>query len=314
LKRIIIDTDVGLDVDDAYAISLAAKSPELTVEGITTVYGDTLLRARIALKLLKLANRKDIRVIAGEGEPITENKQSLMLGFEGECVLTPKDRELEVPRRSAVDFIADKALAPKKDLTIVTIGALTNIALALKKQPDIKKGIKELIIMGGMINPPEINGKKVPYDAEYNFTCDPEAARIVFESGIPLTLVPIDTTMKPDNYLTENELTKLQEANIPLTKTLLEMTKIWLEHYKKLASTMGMPLEIVKPWMHDPLTLTVTLKREIYKIENLPLRIDTEEGKARVIQDKEKGVEVKVCTDADFTQFKSLLIERLTKK
>ncbi|WXG41927.1 MAG: nucleoside hydrolase [Candidatus Freyarchaeum deiterrae] len=313
MKRIIIDTDVGLDVDDAYAISLAAKSPELTVEGITTVYGDTLLRARIALKLLKLAGRSDIPVIVGEGEPITENKQSRMLGFEGEGILKPKDKELQIPSINAVDFITSKALTSKKDLTIVTIGALTNIALALKKQPDIKRGIKELVIMGGIIYPPEINGEKIPYDSEYNFNCDPEAAKIVFECEIPKTLVPMDITMKPDNYLTEIELTKLQEANTPLTATLLEMTKIWLEYRKESASTIGISPEIVKPWMHDPLAVTVALKKEIFKTENYNLRMDILEGKARIIPDAEVA-EMKVCTNADFNQFKKLLIERLTKK
>ncbi|MFB0561108.1 MAG: nucleoside hydrolase [Candidatus Lokiarchaeia archaeon] len=313
MKKIIIDTDVGMDVDDSYAISLAAKSPELNVLGITTVYGDTLLRARIALKLLQLAGRSDIPVIVGEKEPISENKQAFMLGFEGKGILTPEDEKLKVTPGNAVDIIISKALASKKDLTIIAIGALTNVAAAIKKEPDIKKGLKEFVIMGGVINPPEINGKKVPYDTEYNFTCDPEATRIVFESGIPITLVPMGITMNPENYLSEKELIKLREANTPLTRTLLEMTKIWMGHYKELAPILDLSPEMVRSWMHDPLTVTVTLKKEIFKIEKMNLRIDTQEEKARVILD-EKGAEVKVCTDADFNQFKKLLIERLTNK
>jgi purine nucleosidase len=139
LTRIILDTDVGMDVDDAYAISLAAKSPEITIEGITTVYGDTLLRAKIALKLLKLAGRSDIPVFVGEGEPITENKKSFMLGFEGEGLLTPEDRGLKVTFGNAVEFITSRALDSKRDLTLVCIGALTNIATAFKREPNIRK-------------------------------------------------------------------------------------------------------------------------------------------------------------------------------
>lgn len=302
-----------MDVDDAYAITLAAKSPELTVEGITTVYGDTLIRARIALKLLQLAGRSDIPVIVGEEEPISENKRALRLGVEGKGILTPQDDKLEVTPGNAVDFIMSKASASKKGLTIITIGALTNVAVAIKKEPDIKQGIKELVLMGGIISPPEINGKKVPYDTEYNFTCDPEATRIVFESGIPITLVPIDITMNPQNYLGEKEIAKLREADTPLTITLLEMTKIWLDLYKEFAPILSLSPAMVRAWMHDPLTVAVTLKKEIFKIEKMNLQVDTQEEKAVLILD-EKGVEVQVCTDADFNQFKRLLIERLTKK
>jgi purine nucleosidase len=313
LTRIILDTDVGMDVDDAYAISLAAKSPEITIEGITTVYGDTLLRAKIALKLLKLAGRSDIPVFVGEGEPITENKKSFMLGFEGEGLLTPEDRGLKVTFGNAVEFITSRALDSKRDLTLVCIGALTNIATAFKREPNIRKNIKELVLMGGVINPPEIGGVRVPMDNEYNFTCDPEATKTIFESGIPITLVPVDVTMKPENHLGEKELAKLKRAKTQLTEALLEMTRVWMNNYRQLAPILGLTPQMVKPWMHDPLTVAVTLRRELFKTETCHLRIDTREGKARIIPD-EKGTEVKVCIDADFNQFKNLLIERITKK
>ena len=312
MRRIILDTDVGLDIDDAYAISLAARSPELSLEGVTTVYGDTQLRARIAVKLLQLAGRSDVPVLAGESELIMEDRQALMLGFEGEGILTPEDRDMKVSG-GAVGFITSKALASERDLTIVAIGALTNVAKAIEKEPHIKDGVEGLILMGGVINPPEIEGKRAPFEYEYNFKCDPEAVRIVFESGIPITLVPLDITMKPENHLTENELARLREADTPLTRTLLDMTDVWLKHYGELAPILKLTPEMVKPWMHDPLTVTATLRKEIFKIEKLRLRIDTTDGNAKVVPDK-NGVEVRVCTDADFQRFKNLLIERLTKK
>jgi len=312
LRRIILDTDVGLDVDDAYAISLAARSPDLSLEGVTTVYGDTQLRARVAVKLLKLAGGGNVPVLAGKGEPITKDRQALMLGFEGEGILTPEDRKVRVSG-GAVDFITSKALASERNLTIVAIGALTNVAKAIEREPGITDCVEELFVMGGVINPPEIEGKKVPFEYEYNFNCDPEATRIVFESGVPITLVPVDVTMKPENHLTENELERLREADTPLTRTLLEMTRVWLKHYGELAPILGLTPGMVRPWMHDPLTVTVTLRKEIFKIGKLNLRIDTADGNAKVVPDK-NGVEVRVCTDADFQRFKNLLIERLTKK
>ncbi|MHA1580711.1 MAG: nucleoside hydrolase [Candidatus Freyarchaeota archaeon] len=311
MRRIILDTDVGLDVDDAYAISLAARSPELSLEGVTTVYGDAQLRARIAVKLLKLAGGGNVPVLAGEGEPITKDRQALMLGFEGEGILTPEDRKVRVSG-GAVDFTTSKALASERNLTIVAIGPLTNVAKAIVREPGFTDCVEELVVMGGVINPPEIEGKRVPFEYEYNFNCDPEATRIVFESGIPITLVPVDITMKPENHLTENELERLREADTPLTRTLLEMTRVWLKHYGELAPILGLTPEMVKPWMHDPLTVTVTLREKIFRIERVNLRIDTSEGTARVVLD-EGGAEIRVCKDADFQIFKKLLIERLTK-
>lgn len=312
MKKIIIDTDIGLDVDDSYAISLAAKSPELRVEGITTVYGDTLTRAKIALKLLTLAGRSDIPVIVGEEEPISENRKALRLSVEGKGILTPQDKKLQVTPGNAVDFIINKVLPSRKEFTIVAIGALTNIAKAIKKEPAIKNGIKELVLMGGVINPPIINGEKVPYDTEYNFNCDPEATKIVFESGIPIILVPTDITMNPQNYLSEKQLNKLRKANTPLTNTLLRMTEIWLDLYKQFAPILGLTPAMIRAWMHDPLTVAVTFKKEIFEIEKMNLRIDTREEKAIIISD-DKGVEVEVCIDAGFEQFKTLLIERIIK-
>ncbi|MGQ9723598.1 MAG: nucleoside hydrolase, partial [Candidatus Jordarchaeum sp.] len=179
MKKIIIDTDIGLDVDDSYAISLAAKSPELRVEGITTVYGDTLTRAKIALKLLTLAGRSDIPVIVGEDEPISENRKALRLGVEGKGILTPQDKKLQVTPGNAVDFIINKVLPSKKEFTIVAIGALTNIAKAIKKEPAIKNGIKELVLMGGVINPPIINGEKVPLSETYPSRTLPDGVRFL---------------------------------------------------------------------------------------------------------------------------------------
>ena len=110
MERIILDTDIGTDVDDVMAVALAAISPELKVEGITTVYGDVDLRARMVTKVLHMLGREDIPVMAGSRDVLLRNREIWWLGHEGEGLLTEADRDLAYDRRHAVDFIIDTVM------------------------------------------------------------------------------------------------------------------------------------------------------------------------------------------------------------
>ncbi|MEA2016489.1 MAG: nucleoside hydrolase, partial [Actinomycetota bacterium] len=151
MEKIIIDTDVGTYYDDAFAILFALQSKEVKVEAITTVYGDVELRARIARKLLKIMGRTDISVAKGVGTPIKGN--TLMFGWEGENILTPQDRddpELKPSPEHAVDLIISKIKENPGEITLITLGAVTNVATAIIKERDIVEKVKRLIIMGGV--------------------------------------------------------------------------------------------------------------------------------------------------------------------
>jgi inosine-uridine nucleoside N-ribohydrolase len=183
MKNILIDTDIGDDIDDALAIGFALNCPEVRVKAITTVYGDTETRAKLVLKLLKTFNREDIPLGVGIRKPLFSKED---IGpINQAAVLDEKEVLPVLSRHNAVDLIVSK-VDSCRDLIIVPIGALTNIATALMKEPNLAKKAK-LVMMGGVVNSQR---------AEYNVSCDPEAARIVFKSGIEIIMVGLDVTMR----------------------------------------------------------------------------------------------------------------------
>jgi len=195
-KKVIIDTDVGTYYDDAFAILFGVNSPEVKVEGVTVTYGDVALRARIAKKLLKVAGHPEIPVRAGVGKPLEGN--ALMFGFEGENILTKEDlnsKELEPDKENAVNFIVKTIMDNPGEITLITLGALSNVATAIIQEPKIVDNVEQLIIMGGVIVPivDEKGIRRSPVE-EYNLNNDPKAAEIVWNSAIPITLIPIDVT------------------------------------------------------------------------------------------------------------------------
>ncbi len=308
MRGVVIDTDIGFDVDDAYALAFAARSP-MVIEGVTTVYGDTLLRAKIARKVLRLAGREDIPVIAGLKEPISKGRRALMFGFEGEGILDEEnDLELPVPS-DAVKFIVSKCLEGK---TLITIGPLTNAAVALRSQPELAEKVEEIIVMGGILEPIVVEGKELPLRTEYNVNCDPEATMVVLESG-KVTLVPLNITMRLENALGEADLARLRDAGTPLTRTLLKASELWLRRLSALSQMMGMPPERVRLWMHDPLTVAVAVRRDLFKIEKANIKVCMEKGELRITF-SEEGYEVNICKDAKYKAFKEMLINRLTEK
>lgn len=193
---IIIDTDPG--VDDAAAIWLALASPELEVIGLTVVAGNVGLQASVtnALKVVGLAGRGDVPVYAGAARPLL--RQPVMgkyahIGAFPDDVLPPLD--LRAEPGSAVSFIAQSALRAAgagKRITVCAIGPLTNIALALRLHPDVARGIGRIVMMGGAF---AALGHRTPW-SEYNIHADPHAAQIVWHSGVPLVLMPLDVTLQ----------------------------------------------------------------------------------------------------------------------
>jgi len=192
-RRIIIDTDPG--IDDAVAILLALASPELKVEGLVAVAGNLPLAIteRNARAICELAGRPDIPVYAGCSRPIT---RTLITAehFHGESGLgtwTLPEPAVPLQTQHGIDFTIDLLrAAPPKSVTWCALGPLTNVAMALVKAPDIAAGVAELVLMGGASR---ALGNTTPA-AEFNIHVDPHAASIVLDSGLPVTMVPLDVT------------------------------------------------------------------------------------------------------------------------
>jgi purine nucleosidase len=195
-RKIIIDTDPGQD--DAAAIMLALGSPdEIEVLGITTVAGNVpvALTSRNARITCDFSNRKDIRVYAGCEKPmkrqlITAEHVHGATGLDGPELFEP---ETPLQPQHAVDFIIDTLRnEPPGTVTLCPLGALTNIATALTRAPDIASRIQEIVLMGGAY----FEVGNITPAAEFNIYVDPEAAEIVFKSGIPIVMIPLDLTHK----------------------------------------------------------------------------------------------------------------------
>ena len=221
-SRIIVDCDPG--VDDAIALLTAFASPdEIEIVGITTVVGNVSLglTTRNALRVGAMAGRPDIPVHAGCGRPIMlrETKSAVSHGTDGLGDLGLPDATHQVQSQHAVDFIIDTVMRHPGEITLCPIGPMTNIALALIKQPEIAGKIKAIAFMGGAAFCPG----NTPTDAEYNIWVDPHAAQIVLSSGIPTTMFGLDVTRQAK--LTKARFDMLDRDSGPVMKTAIAMMR-----------------------------------------------------------------------------------------
>lgn len=247
---VIFDTDIGDDIDDALAIGFALNCPEVNIKAITTVYGDTDIRAKLVLKLLKTFYRDDIPVGIGIRKPIQGKER---LESINQAVVLDEEEVLPPPSKyDAVDLIISQAMTCE-DPVIATIGPLTNLAAVLIKEPTLAKKAK-LVMMGGAIN---IQQAKI----DYNINCDPGAVRIVVDSGIKIIIVAVQVTMKC--RLGQEELDNLSNRGLVSTDLLTNMIKA-CQAYDK----------VHYPILHDPLGLAVAFDQTLVKME--PRQIDAE--------------------------------------
>lgn len=268
--RIILDTDIGTYYDDAVAVMFAAQSPELIVEGVTTCYGDTHLRAQIAAKVLEISGRSDIPVFKGIGMPMRD--EALMFGFEGDGILEPGE-EPAYEEQHAVDFMIETIMNNPGEITVVTLGTVSNIAHAIIKEPKVVDNIKELIMMAGVIVPivDEKGVRRSPVE-EYNFNNDKIAAELVLRSGMPMSLIPIDVTLGAP--LLDEDLDRIRASDSPTAKLATKIFDLWPPQEKLIYTAVGIPTDHTALWLHDPLTVMHAFDRSL--MQTYPLHIEAE--------------------------------------
>jgi purine nucleosidase len=248
---IIFDTDIGDDIDDALALALALQSPELDVRVITTVIDDVESRTRLAWKELGFYHRQDIALGTGASAPLLDRVRSFQAPqFK---VLTDRDTMPLKARRRAADLIAETLLGSPEKITLVPVGPLTNIALALKLEPRIKDKIERIVLMGGAFE------RQV---SEYNIRRDRVAAQIVFQSGVPITAVGLDVTMKCK--LEGADLARLRAADNPASQFLVQLIELWQN---------GRPDQL--PTLHDPLAVAVALQPSLVETQLGHVEVET---------------------------------------
>ena len=186
MTMVLLDSDIGSDVDDALALSVLLGSPEVDLVGVTTVYGDTTVRARLAARLIDLATAgKKVPVIPGAQMPLS-GRPVWWAGHEGKA-FDDLDTQPISQRRDAAEFLAEAAAAHPGQISLLAIGPLTNIANAMRIDPAFARNIGHLHVMGGHF------GHPAPA-AEHNIICDVDAAREVFDSAMPITVTGLEIT------------------------------------------------------------------------------------------------------------------------
>jgi purine nucleosidase len=309
-RKIIIDTDPGQD--DAVAILLAAASPEeLQIEAIVAVAGNVGLaqNAKNALKVVELSGRTDIPVYAGCSRPIrrqlvTAEHVHGETGLDGPTLPEPKIR---LQAQHGVDFLIDKLrAAPAGEITLCTLGPLTNIAMALVKAPDIAPRIKQIVMMAGGY----FEAGNITPAAEFNVYVDPEAADIVLRSDVPIVMIPLDVTHGV--LSTRKRLDAIKAIGNKAGAAVDAMLSFSEAFDQNKYGREGAPL-------HDPCVIAYLLKPELFKGREINVTIETasELTLGMTVADywrvTDRPHNVLYLREADATGFYALLTERLAR-
>ena len=263
VSRVIIDTDPG--VDDALALLLAMRSPELKIEAITPVAGNVPLELTLpnALRMVEIAGRTDIPVAAGAKGPLMRRLVTATYahgenGLGGAVFPEPTTKPVSTPAPQLIREIVRKHPG---EITLITIGPLTNVATALNSDSELAGLVKSVVMMGG-----SLSGGNITPAAEFNVYVDPEAARIVFQSGIPITMVGLDVTRKTS--LTEEHVRVLEASQNPVSQAAAKIGRNAINHNRDLRYLVG-------PNMHDSLAVAAFISPSIVKLQDYYVDVET---------------------------------------
>lgn len=278
---IILDCDIGTDIDDTFAVALAVLSPELDLRGVTTVSGDTQARALMACRLLTAAGRRELPVAAGK----PNQPPQTLRGVQEQYIRQPPAFRASKPMKEpAVEFIHKQLKANPGQITLVAVGPLSNIAQLLTEHPECKPWIKRLVIMGGSVRVGYNN--KPPISAEFNVRADPKAAQVVFTSGLPLVVAPLDATT----------MLKLDDAGL---KRIFASGTHFNYHVQALVQLWD---QKASPILFDPVAVTLAFTDRFCKMEDLHLEVD-DKGYTRIGTGKPNARVATSIRDADYLKW-----------
>jgi len=322
-KKVILDTDPG--TDDAIALMLALNSPELDVRAVTVVPGNATAKQGLenALRMVSLANRCDIPVAAGAQHPLFQKliTAEFWHGKNGLANIELPASKCKVDPRFGPDLIIQMVHAAPHEITLVPVGPLTNIALAVEKDPSIVPLVKEVVLMGG-----SISGGNVNASAEANIYNDPDAAQIVFQAGWPLTMVGLDVGDK--TLFSSKYLEQLGQTHGPVNDFIYQVAHFLVElsmkygfegapMYDPLAVGVAIDASLVNA---PPMHVDVETRGEFTRGETVANRHGTVEhnvlhGDRYVIEGVDKvEPNAKVCVGVDADRFLQLLVSRIRGK
>jgi len=283
----IIDTDIGDDIDDAFALALALRSPEVHILGVTTSYGDTELRAQLLDRYLGAIGRADILVAAGVATPHNNVFSQAAYAHQAPVRKHP----------DAVAFLLDQIRAHPGQITLIAIGPLFNVQAAIERDPATFRQLRRVVIMGGSIYRgygEDKNGAPRPPEPEWNIRCDPAGARALLSAGIPVFVMPLDSTQIP---LKTPEQGAIFSHGSPLTDQLTLLYHEWTG-----AS------EWHTPTLFDPVAVTYAIRPELCPATPMRLEVD-DKGFTRPV---DGAPNAQVCLKFDEGGFMTLLLDRIT--
>jgi len=286
-EKVIIDTDIGDDIDDAFALALAVRSPELRILGVTTTFGDTETRAKIVDRFLGEVGRADIPVRAGK-VTVTTNPMSQRRYAEG-------GHFTKASHGDAADFLLEEIRRYPGEITLIGIGPLMDVGAAIDRDAATFRQLKRVVIMGGSIRrgygdlgytPP------VPPMAEWNIMNDIASAQKLFAAGVPLYVMPLDSTQLK---LDEVKRAFLFSQGTPVTDALTVLYHLWGQQ---------------TPTLFDPMTVAFVLRPELCPVQAMHIRVD-DKGFTR----EEPGpANAQVCLDSNPDAFFRFVLPRLAAK
>jgi inosine-uridine nucleoside N-ribohydrolase len=287
-SKVILDTDIGDDIDDAWAMGFVISYQGFEPLGITITHGNTPARARIACKLLHVVRRDDIPVFVGR-----KTNDNVFPQYSWAEDFTAKRPE----QKSAADYIVETVKRYPGEVTLLAVGPLQNIADALRKEPNLARYVRRVVLMSGCVYGTSYSpGKPIREWNVYQSTAD---AQLVYGAGLPLTIVPLDSTTHVQ--LNDDERKRVADYHSPLTYALECLYRLWLS-----GPTQRMTL-------HDQLAVAETASPATFfgKQESLPLAVD-DQGFTRI--DREHGKAVTVCLEPKRDAFMKYYLDELTSQ
>jgi purine nucleosidase len=305
MVRLILDTDIGSDVDDALALAFALQHPDIDLLAVTTVSGDTLRRARIAKKLVVLAGRGDIEVAAGEPGEQSQPHRHAEAGHE-DAMLGEGGDDLEISERDAVTLLLDECEAAPTEVAVV--GMQSNIAAALERDPSFSETVERLVVMGGVFAPVRFLDVTLPPTVDHNLNVDQPASIRALNAGANTLYVPADVTMS--TWLTAPQLARLRTGDA-LCRELARQIDIWVPHMR--AGGRGIIPDEYVCLLHDPLAVACTVDRRFVTTETVPITVAMHHGHVRTFIDRAAGAPAEMVTSVDWQAFSEFWLETVMR-
>lgn len=291
--RLILDTDIGSDVDDALALAFALRHPDIDLAAVTTVADDTVRRAQIARRILRIAGRDDIEVAPGVGWGSSPSGRKSWFGHEIEILDGDEPAHFE---RDGVTLLVEET--KKEALEIATIGMQSNVAAAVDRDAEFPQRVQRLDVMGGCFAPVRYGDRELPPAVDHNLCVDPGASVRSLNAGIPAMYVPVDVTFHAPLPHAHHE--RLRSGD-ELCRELARQIDVWMRFTRRRDDRAAT--------LHDPLALACIVDQRFATTEQLPVTVAMHDGTPRTFIDRAVGKSAEVITSVDGMGFADFWLE-----